>query len=117
MQGFKNLMDHTKWHKRDDSNIPSPGAATSPGAAASTAASPSSVTSVFLNGDLPFTSKDRSKRTGKRELKRSPGSEDAAQNGTEKSAWEGDEEEGTRGGLTKPVNSAGGTLRYICHRV
>ena len=105
LQGFKNLMEHTKWPRRDDNNPSSPGTATSPGVAASTAASPSSVTSVFANGD-----KDRSK-LGKREHKRSPGSEDAAQDGAEKSAGEEDEEEGRRGGLTKPVNSGGATLR------
>lgn len=102
-------MEHTKWPKRDDSNLASPGAASPPGAAASSAASPSSVTSVFANGDPPFASKDRSKPTGKQ--KRSPGSEEAAQNGVQKAAGDRNEEDSRRGGLTNPVNSAGGTLR------
>ncbi len=70
---------------------------------------------MFATDDPPFASKDHEKLDTKRERKRSPGTEQAVQNGTENSAFSADEdeEEGRRGGLTKPVNSAGGTLRYL----
>lgn len=108
LQGFKNLMEHTKWPRRDDS-LPSPGALSPPSASATKAASPSTVPSVFARDEPPFPAKERGKAAGKQEKKPSPGKEGVAQNGVQKSAEE-EKEEG-KGGLEKPVNSTAGTLR------
>ena len=115
LQGFKNLMEHTKWPKRDEriqEGPASPGALSPTSASASSAprmASPPSIPSVFANNDRPFPVRERpkpsSRKQGTQEAKES--TQEAANKPQRVS-----EEEDRQGGLTKPVGSAGGTLRW-----
>lgn len=114
LQGFKNLMEHTKWPKRDErtgETLPSPGTPSPSAAAASSKpTSPQTVSSVFANDDRPFPVRERVKQT-----KRKPVSEgkEAVQEGPDKAAAlsEEDEDEGKPSEFRKPVPSTGGTLR------